>query len=106
MGPRGPGSIWNRWSLTTPTGAAAGWLGKAMTGRRGLWNIWTKCNGFESSYSMGVSFAVIGWERLVGCGLRRRCCGVGSRGVGVLVEGTTAGGCDGVPEALKAQCSE
>ena len=38
---------------------------------------------------MGVSFAVIGWERLVGCGLRGRCCGVGSRGVGVLVEGTT-----------------
>ena len=37
---------------------------------RGLWNIWTKCNGFESFYSMGVSFAVIGWERLVGCGLR------------------------------------
>ena len=32
--------------------------------------MWTKCNGFESSYSMGVSFAVIGWERLVGCGLR------------------------------------
>ena len=22
----------------------------------------TKCNGFESSYSMGVSFAVIGWS--------------------------------------------
>ena len=26
--------------------------------------------------------------------------------VRVVVEGTTAGGCDGDPEALKAQCSE
>ena len=37
----------------------------------------------------GSPSAVIGWERLVGCGLRRRCCGVGSGGVGVVVEETT-----------------
>ena len=68
--------------------------------------MWTKCNGFESSYSMGVSFAVIGWERLVGCGLRRRCCGVGSRRGQSLGGGNDRGGCDGDPEGLKAQCSE
>ena len=51
--------------------------------------MWTKCNGFESSYSMEVSFAVIGWERLVGCGLRGGAVAWGVEGVKVVVEETT-----------------
>ena len=67
-------------------GTGAGRVGIAQ--RPGPLRRWAGGNGIfgrnvtvsSRSYSMGVSFAVIGWERRVGCGLRGRCCGVGSRG--------------------------
>ena len=58
--PEGRGVFWNRWSLTTPTGAAAGRLGKAMTGRRGLWNI------------RPCAETWVGWGEILGMGVRPR----------------------------------